>query len=214
MKYVYFCIILTINFFGCSKESNNKQGEKIETGKPVTYDSNKTDTINSDSNKTNIEKVESNVSLVNVKSKPKPSMVNERGIPKEKTIDSLTQQKESKNESLGESNKISSISSKLAEANQTKNKTESPKAEISAMTKESKVVLNDSKSLDANISISDIDVPVKLDDGAEKTEQRLIESESPPNVQLSKQLPSSKPPQKSKYPVLGHYRLHRGLPKP
>ncbi len=204
MKYVYFCIILTINFFGCSKESNNQQGDKIETDQPET----------SDSNKTNIDKVESNKSLVNVKSKPEPSMVNEKGIPKEKTIDLLTEQKESKNESLGESNTITLINSKLAEANQTKSKTESPKVEISTMTKESKVVLNDSKNLDANISISDIDVPVKLDDAAEKTEQRLIEPESPPNVQLSKQLPSSKPSQKSKYPVWGFYRLHRGLPKP
>lgn len=214
MKYVYFCIILTINFFGCSKESNNQQGEKIETGQPVTSDSNKTDTINSDSNKTNIEKVDSNASLVNVKSKPEPPMVYEKGIPNEKTIDLLNEQKESKIESLGESNTISSINSKLAEANQSKNKTESPKVKIGDATKENKVVLNDSKNLDANISISDTDVPVKLDDAAEKTEQKLIESESQPTVQLPKQLPSSKPSQKSKYPVLGHYRLHRGLPKP
>jgi hypothetical protein len=173
MKYVYFCIILTINFFGCSKESNNQQGDKIGTDQPKT----------SDSNKTNIEN-DSNASLANIKPKSEPPMVDEKGIPKKKTIDILTEQKESKIESLPESNTISSINSKLAEANQSKSKTESPKVEIRAAAKENKVVLNDSKSLDANISISDIDVLVKLDDAAEKTEKRLIEPESPPNVQL------------------------------
>ena len=204
MKYVYFCIILTINFFGCSKESNNQQGGKIETGQLKTSDSNKTD----------IEKSGSNTSLVNVKPKPEPTLVYEKGIPDKKTIDMLTEQEESKNESLPESNTISSINSKLAEANQSKSKIESAKIEIRPAAKENKVVLNDSKNLDANISINAIDVPVKLEDDARKTEQRLIKPDPTPNFRLSQKLPSSKPSQKSKYPVWGYYRLHRGLPKP
>ena len=195
---------MTINFFGCSKESNNQQGGKIETGQLKTSDSNKTD----------IEKSGSNTSLVNVKPKPEPNLVYEKGIPDKKTIDMLTEQEESKNESLPESNTISSINSKLAEANQSKSKIESAKIEIRPAAKENKVVLNDSKNLDANISINAIDVPLKLDDVARKKEQRLIKPDPTPNFRLFQKLPSSKPSQKSKYPVWGYYRLHRGLPKP
>jgi saccharopine dehydrogenase-like NADP-dependent oxidoreductase len=130
-------MILTMNFFGCSMESNNQQKDKIETIQQKTSDSNKTDTINSDSKKTKIEIVESNASVVNVKPKPEPTLIYKKVIPNKKPVITFAEQKKSKNDLQPESNMIDSLNSKLAETNRSKIKTESQKEEKEIMFTES-----------------------------------------------------------------------------
>ena len=143
MKFVNFCMILTMLFCGCSKESNNQQKEKIETTQQKNSDLNSTNTSSSVSKKTVIKTVESHSPTVSVKEKTGTLAVSEEVKPSKQTTESLTEKKESKNKLLLESITTSPINSKLAEANQSKIKKIDPKVVISKSARKSKYSLRD-----------------------------------------------------------------------
>ena len=143
MKFVNFCMILTMYFCGCSKESNNQQKEEIGTAQQKTSDSNRTNTSSSASKKTVIKTVESHSPAVSIKETASTRAVSEEVMPSKQTTESLTEKKESKNKLVQESNPTSPIDSKHTEADQSKIKTIDPKVEISKSARKSKYSLRD-----------------------------------------------------------------------
>ena len=194
-----------MHFFGCSKESNNKQQAKTETTEQKSSDSNRTDKNSSVSKKAEVEPLESNASATNNIPNPHDPIVSKEKIIIDTMIKNLPEPKEKKDKLLPESNATSPAKSSFADSNQFKSKTKK---------KAKQEMVKDSKKIDINASIGVIDDAVKLGKAEEKIDPMPVVS-SPtylPDV-LSKQK-KSKSANQPKYPILGYYRLHRGLPTP
>lgn len=192
-------------FFGCSKESNNKQLAKKETTEQKSSDSNRTDKNSSVSKKAEVEPLESNASATNNIPKPHVPIVSKETILVDNIEKSLPGPKEKKNKLTHEPNASSPAKSSFADSNQFKSKTKK---------KAKQEMVKDSKKTDINASIGVIDDAVKLGKAEEKIDPMPVVSSptSLPDV-LSKQK-KSKSANQPKYPILGYYRLHRGLPTP
>ena len=194
-----------MHFFGCSKDSNNKQQAKNETTEQKSSDSNRTDTNNSFSKKAKTVPFESNASVINDKPKSVVPIVSKEKIIIDTIIKNLPEPKEKKDKLPPESNATSPAKSSFADSNQFKSKTKK---------KAKQEVVKDSKKIDVNASIGVIDPTVKLNKAVERIEQMSV-IPSPPLVPHVLSKPKNhKSANQPKYPIQGYYRLHRGLPTP